>query len=151
MRALDHLEATVGLVRAVDGNHATGHIRIETRIELVPIAVILVPLPRPADERLLQHHLVMEMIDLIPQQRLHRIHHPVAADTGAVNVVVQFIPQPQPAHPALGILRRMRLVHIPVGLGDVDQEIGLFLVEEPRDQEITGIIELRDLRGSNCK
>jgi hypothetical protein len=44
MRAPQNLEATVFFAGAVNGDHATGHVRAQTSV-LIPIAVVLVPLP----------------------------------------------------------------------------------------------------------
>src|SRR5438067_555853 len=55
MRASENLQTAIVARGAIDGDHAARHVRIKTAV-LVPVSIILVPLPRPADVRLLQNH-----------------------------------------------------------------------------------------------
>ena len=58
---------------------------------VVPVAVILMPGPGPADERLLQDHLVVVVVDLVLQQSSIAVDDTTAADDGRIDVVAQFV------------------------------------------------------------
>jgi len=70
VRSPQELHTAVLTRTGIDRDGTAKHIRIQTVIALVPIAVVLVPLPRAPHTRLLQHHLVVEVIDFVTQQKL---------------------------------------------------------------------------------
>src|SRR5690349_530064 len=90
VRALEHLKTTVFPAGAIDGDQATRHVGKQAIVR-VPVTVILMPLPRAAYERLLQHHLVMVMINLTAEHLFQRFNDTEAADEGAVNVVLELV------------------------------------------------------------
>src|SRR5678816_3515200 len=77
MRAFDHLEAAILSSRAIDRYQTTRHVREKTVVR-IPVTVVLVPFPRAADERLLQHHLVvLSLIHISEPTRLLSISYAV--------------------------------------------------------------------------
>ena len=87
---------------AIQGDEATGHAGKETAV-LIPVAVILVPLPGPAHERLLEHQLRVVVIDLAAEDLLHGVHDSPRARDHAEEVVAGVVPQREPALAALGV------------------------------------------------
>src|SRR3569832_317187 len=85
MRTSNHLQAAIFSIRPIDCYQTTRHVREKTTIR-IPVAIVLMPLPRATDERLLQHHLVMIMIDLSAQQLFKRFNDTQAADERTINI-----------------------------------------------------------------
>jgi len=144
VRTSENLQTTVLSGRPVDGNHATGHIRVQTMVMLVPISVILVPLPGTANQWFLDHHFVMEVINLIPQQFLRCTDDTFTFYTGAINIVMQVVVNSQLADPALGILAAMCFFHIAVGFCNSVEQVRFLLVKELTDNEVAVIVKLLD-------
>ena len=86
------------------------------------------------------------MIDLIAQQRFHRIHHSLGTNAGAVNVVVEFIAQPQATDATLRVFPFQSLVHVPVCFADRDQQLHFFLIKETRDNQVPVLVPSFELR-----
>src|ERR1041384_6620466 len=90
MRASNHLKTPVLSARPIDRDQTTRHVGKQTIIR-VPITVVLVPLPRSTDERLLQHHLMMVMINLAAQNLFHWLDDTQAAHKSTVDIVFEHI------------------------------------------------------------
>src|SRR5690349_18344578 len=107
MRAFDHLDAAILSTRAIDGYQTTRHVWEKTLVR-IPVTVVLVPFPRAAHERLLQHHLVVIMIDLSAEQLFQRFDDTQATHECAVYVVFKNIREPQLARAGMGIATLQR-------------------------------------------
>jgi len=92
MRTRDHLETAILSAGGVERDHAAREPRKETAI-VIPIAIILMPLPRAADIRLLGGQLRLEVVDRTAEHGLHRIDHALATRGEAINAVAGAGPQ----------------------------------------------------------
>src|SRR5262249_50869770 len=98
-----HLQTAVLARGGIDGDHAAGEVRPQAGV-VVPVAVILVPRPRPADAGLLEDHLVVPVIHLVAQQPSHGPRDALAADDGGVDrLVVQLVLDLELYRPALAV------------------------------------------------
>src|SRR5690242_21283864 len=101
------------------------------------------PFPRPTDKRLLQHHLVVIMINLTVEYLFERLDNTQAADKRAVNVVFKHVGQPELAGARLRIATLESLLfQSPIILRDTDQQLHLFGVKKRRLHEVTIAVEL---------
>ena len=116
VRPIEDLQTSVFLGRAVHGNHATSHVGIQAVVVLVPVSVVLVPLPGATNVRLLHYYLVVEVINLVAEQFLRRADDAFAAHTGAVDIVVELIPNSQFTDAALAVASAVGFFHVDVGL-----------------------------------
>src|SRR2546423_1342704 len=145
MRSLNHLEASILPCRAINSDQATCHLREQAAIG-IPVTVILMPFPCSAQQRLLEHHFVVIMINFSPQQLLHWINDAAAADKSAVDVCAQRVSDPQLAPTAGGVQTLVSLLrHLLIDAGDPHQQIHLLGIEQFFDHQITISIELLDL------
>src|SRR5882724_6701530 len=71
VRILDNLQTTVFFRRSINGDETACHVWKQTTVR-VPVTIVLMPLPRTADKRLFQHHLVVIMVYLSPQELFER-------------------------------------------------------------------------------
>ena len=76
----------------VERDLAAGEMREDAAV-VVPVAVVLVPFPGAADERLLRGELGLEVIDRAAEQRLHGVDHAGAAGGHAVDGIAGAVPQ----------------------------------------------------------
>src|ERR1051326_3287704 len=90
VRTCDHLQTAVLFGRRVDGNQAARHVREQTGVR-IPVTIILMPLPRSADERFLQHHFMVIVIDLAAKELFHGFDDSQTTYERAVDVVFQSI------------------------------------------------------------
>ena len=74
VRSLQQLQAAVFGVCVIESDHEAEHFRLKAPI-IVPIAVVLMPLPCAAIERLLRRKFGVVVINLAAEQILHGVHH----------------------------------------------------------------------------
>ena len=136
VRALDHLQAAVLPGARIDRDEDAHEVGEEDAV-LVPVAVILVPGPGPADLGVLHDHLGVVVIDLVVEDLLAGIDHPPAAGEHAVDAVARVVPEREPdPSPFAVVLAEGVLVEGPVLLGRAEQEADLVGVEQRTHQQV---------------
>ena len=94
VRPPNHLQTAVFPRGRIDGDHHAGHVGKQAAV-LVPITVVLVPRPGPANARLFHVHLRVVMVHLSTEQLFHRVDQPPAPREHAVDIVARMVPQGQ--------------------------------------------------------
>jgi len=118
----------------------------EKDIRLIPVAVVLMPFPRAAGERLFDAHLGVPVIDLVAEELFHGINDPVAPGNRAKHIFTRFVPKHQPGDAAFGILAVIGMLFEGlIGLRCLPENVGFFRVKQTSDDEITVALELDDL------
>lgn len=100
----EHLEASVFHGGLVDGDHAADRLGVEHEVVEVPVAEILVPFPRAADEGLLHHDLGAGVVGRLANDALAGIDQPATARKHAIEIVARLLPEADLADRARGIL-----------------------------------------------
>ena len=90
-------------VGRVERHHHARHVREHAAV-VIPVAVVLVPLPRAADVGLLRGELRVVVVDLAAQQVLHRVDDAMAARRETVHAVARMIPRRHARGLAGGVL-----------------------------------------------
>ena len=143
--AFEHLHAAVLARVRIDGDEGRGHVGEKTSV-LIPIAVVLMPGPGAAGQRLLDTHLGVVMVDLVAEQTFHRIHQAGQPRHGPIDVVARFVPEDQLGRAAFAVLQRMGvLLESGVGLGGAAQDIGLCSIEQGAHDEGSVALELLNI------
>ena len=141
MRTLEHLQTAVLDSRLVDGDHAAGHICAQEIV--IPVAEILMPLPRPADLRLLEHHLMVVMKNFLTDKLLHRLDDIAVAGVGAVCALGQVETKREPAGATRGVETIGGILGQGlVGAGNTEQPRHIFTGEIPLQLQITIFVVL---------
>jgi len=107
VRALQNLETAVLPRRRIDRDHDAAEIGKEEAV-LIPVAVILMPGPGPADAGVFQDHLRVVMIDLAANELLDRIDDAPATSHHAVDPVAGMIPEGKADLVSLSVVTRHR-------------------------------------------
>jgi hypothetical protein len=145
VRAAQQLQATVLARRRIERNEHARHRRKQTAV-VVPIAVILMPLPRAADLGFLGAQLRMVVIDFIAQELFHRVDDPLRARDHAVDVVAGIVPERQIGAAPFGIGDGHRVgAHGLIVARRREQQLDLGRGEQIFDKQITIALEGRYL------
>src|SRR5690606_9243349 len=92
VRARNHLEAAVLARRLIDRD-ARAHEERSKDAVLIPVAVVLVPGPRPAHARILHDHLRVIVIDLAFEDRLRRADELLAPREHPIDPLAGMVPE----------------------------------------------------------
>ena len=91
VRAFDYLQAAIFFGGLIDRDHDAGQIGGQVA-DVVPVSVVLVPLPRAADLRILHDHLRVVVPDRSAENLLHGADDSRTAGKHAVQVVSRIAP-----------------------------------------------------------